>query len=154
LLQEASTVTAQAQALNTSEPTVAWNAALINLLLNEQSEAARNGSYPLLENIFYGNDEAALDVMRPYDPEEIFNQPTPLVQGTLAEGWEQEGLSKWILDLVNQATQIELELATVYFLRGRTKFLTYPTGSSSLAMSSVQLNSILKKHCFPKVWIT
>lgn len=132
LLQKAGAMIEQAQALDEQAPTITWNAALINLPLNEQSEQASTGPYPLLENIFYGNYEASLEVMRAYRPEEIFSQPTPLITGAVAEGWE-EALSEWILDLTNQAIEVEPELAPAYFLRGWARFLVESASPDVLA---------------------
>jgi hypothetical protein len=60
--------------------------------------------------------------MRSHGPEDIFSQPTPLITGSVAEGWEQ-AVSEWILNLSNQAIEVKPELAAAYFLRGWAKFL-------------------------------
>lgn len=132
LLQQAQAQIEQAQALDGQDTTVAWNAALINLLWQEQLEQAQQGPYPLLESVFYGNYENSLDVMRAYSPEEIFSQPTPLIAGTVAEGW-QESVSDWLLDLAGRAIEVEPELAPAYFLRGWGRFLAHPDSPEVLA---------------------
>lgn len=132
LLQQAESQIKQAQALDGQESTVAWNAALIDLLLQEQAESAQQGPYPLLENIFYGNYEASLELMRAYSPEEIFSQPTPLIVGTVAEMWE-ESVSDWLLGLTNWAIEVEPELAAAYFLRAWGEFLVNPDSPQVLA---------------------
>jgi hypothetical protein len=73
-----------------ADETVAWNAALIELIAETRAKAAQepDSPYPLLLNIFYGDYAAALELFRPYEPEQIFNPQTPLVAGTPAEGWE------------------------------------------------------------------
>ena len=132
LLQQARDQIEQAQALDGQDSTVAWNAALINLLWQEQQEQAQQGPYPLLESVFYGNYDHALQVMRAYSPEEIFSQPTPLIAGTVAEGW-QESVSDWLLDLAGRAIKVEPELAPAYFLRGWGRFLADPNSPEVLA---------------------
>ncbi len=68
--------------------TAAWNTVLIRLNGEAQQYALENEIYPILENLFYGDYLAAVEPFRVYTPEEIFAQPSVLVTGTVAEGWE------------------------------------------------------------------
>lgn len=97
--------------------TVAWNERLIRLHADARADQVRDGPYPLLDNIFYGDYAAALDLMRSRSVEAIFGQPTPLVAGTVAEGWEQS-LTDWIIQTTAPAIQAEPDLAAAFFLRG------------------------------------
>ncbi|MBE7550348.1 MAG: hypothetical protein HS126_04630 [Anaerolineales bacterium] len=121
----------QAVALDTQDPLVTWDAALIRLHAEERFGQAR-GPYPLLGNIFYGDYAAALDVMRPYSMEEIFGRPTPLITDTPAMGWEAE-LSQWIVDSATPALQAQPDLAAAYFLRGWARRLVNPNDPEVLA---------------------
>jgi len=121
----------QAVTLDGQDPVVTWNAALIHLHAEERAEQARE-PYPLLGNVFYGDYAAALEVMRPYSVEEIFDQPTPLVDGTPAMGWEAE-LSQWIIDSATSAVQVQPNLAAAFFLRGWARHLTNPDDPEALA---------------------
>lgn len=130
LWRDAQETITQAVALNGQDPVVNWNAALIRLHAEERAEARE--PYPLLGNVFYGDYAAALDVMRPYSVEEIFGQPTPLINETPAMGWEPE-LSQWIIDSTTPALQLQPDLAAAYFLRGWAKHLTNPDDPEALA---------------------
>lgn len=130
LWRDAQETISQAVALDGQDPVVNWNAALIRLHAEERAEARE--PYPLLGNVFYGDYEAALEAMRPYSVEEIFGQPTPLVNETPAMGWEPE-LSQWIIDSAAPALQLQPDLAAAYFLRGWARHLTNPNDPEALA---------------------
>lgn len=110
----------RAAALDAQNPVVGMNAVLIKLQAGQDKEA-----YPLLGHIFYGDYAAALEVLRPYPVEQIFARPTPLISGTVAEGWETE-LSQRIIDHSTRALQARPELAAAFFLRGWAKHLANP----------------------------
>jgi hypothetical protein len=101
---------------------LAWNRVLIDLNAGARAEEARSGVYPLLQNAFYGDYAAAVDVMRPYDPDQIWTLDTPLLVGTPAEGWEGD-LGYWISMTTNLALDVEPDLAPALFLRGWARFL-------------------------------
>jgi hypothetical protein len=115
-----------------SQSTVAWNAILIDLVAEARAEQALTGIYPLLQNVFYGDYAAALDGMRPYSPPEIWSLESPLVVGTVAEGWEM-ALSDWISWTTNLALGAEPDLAPAYFLRGWAAYLVNPDDPAVLA---------------------
>jgi hypothetical protein len=124
----------QALALDAQDETVAWNAALIRLT----AEARRppydyeSRGYPLLDRIFYGDYAAALDVVRDYSVEELFSQPSPLVTGTIAEGWE-DALGQHIQDSATLALQVQPDLTAAWFLRGWATHLVNPGSPEALA---------------------
>jgi hypothetical protein len=115
-----------------AEETVVWNRALIGLYAGFLAEQVGEGVYPLLENAFYGDYDAALDAMRPYSPEEIWGPETPLVVGTVAEGWEFE-LSTWISRTTNLALRARPELAGALFLRGWGAHLGTPGNEQTVS---------------------
>jgi hypothetical protein len=94
-----------------------WDVALIRLIGEARAEQAASGAYPLLDNLFYGDYEAAMELMRQYSPEEIFHPQTPLIDGTVAEGWEPD-MTYWITTTTTLALEARPDLATAYFLRG------------------------------------
>ncbi len=133
LLKDAlETINQAAAALNAQNPLVGMDAALIKLQANAQTEQGDEEAYPLLNRIFYGDYAAALEVLRPYPVEQIFAQPTPLITGTPAEGWETE-LSQRIIDSSTKALQVQPELAAAYFLRGWAKHLANPKDPNALS---------------------
>lgn len=108
-----------------SDETVAWNARLIALHAEARADQAQHGTYPLLEQIFYGDYAAALEVMRPFTIAELFAFPNPLISDTVAEGWESD-LSAWIVNTTLLAIQAEPDLAAAFFLRGWAIYLLDP----------------------------
>lgn len=113
----------EAMALDVEDQTVAWNAALIRL--TAQGRRDIEGVYPLLTNVFYGDYAAALNVMHPYTPDQIFDLATPLIVGTVAEGWEKE-LADWIIASTTSALEVKPDLAAAYFLQGWARYLKDP----------------------------
>lgn len=104
---------------------VTWNSLLIDLHADARAEQAQGGAYPLLDNVFYGDYAAAVDVMRPYSLEQIWELPSPLIDGTPAEGWEV-ALSDWISWTTRLALEVEPDLAPAHFLRGWAIHLIEP----------------------------
>lgn len=107
-----------------------WNAILIRLngearKAQADAAAAPDYPYPLLARLFYGDYPAAVDVMRGYTAGEIFGQPSALVSGTMAEGWEPT-LAGWITRTVEPALAVRPQLAEAYFLRAWGNWLANP----------------------------
>ncbi|MFB0537654.1 MAG: hypothetical protein ACETWR_22025 [Anaerolineae bacterium] len=124
----------QALALNAQDETVVWNTALIRLTAEARRPPYDYESigYPLLDRIFYGDYAAALDVMRAYSVEELFSQPSPLVVGTITEGWE-DALVQHIQTSTTEALQAQPDLAAAWFLRGWATHLSNPGSPEALA---------------------
>jgi hypothetical protein len=126
----------QARALGTQQTPwaeiVSWNEALIRLQAKALTDQLRDGQYPLLENVLYGDYAAAVDVMRAYSADEIWGPDTPLVKGTVAEGFELE-LSDWISRSANLALGVQPDLAPALFLRGWGAHLRSPDDAQALA---------------------
>ena len=112
----------------TQNPTVLWNNLLIGLTGGARAQHAQSGPYPLLGNIFYGDFEAALSLMRPFSPEQLFNTAGPLIAGTVAEGWERE-LSRWVIQSTSEWLQLRPDLSEGYFLRGWAEILADPAST-------------------------
>jgi uncharacterized protein YraI len=124
LWKDATALLDQVQISNATDPTFIWNA--IYIRLNAQSKQAvlndETVGYPLLDYIFYGDYTVAVDILRDYRVEKLFTQPSPLVVGTVAEGWE-EALADWIIRSAERALQLRPGLAPAYFLRAWATFL-------------------------------
>jgi hypothetical protein len=131
LWKDAQTMIGQAAARDPKDATVARNAGLIRLTAEAAAKGV-NGGYPLLGNVFYGDYDAALNVMRPFKPEDIFSATTPLVVGTAAQDWRRS-LSEWLLKATNLAITARPDLAAPYFLRGWGLYLTQPMAAGVLA---------------------
>lgn len=113
-------------------PMVFWNAELIRLHAEARAEQVREGPYPLLDTLFYGDYPATLEIVRPYAVEEIFAEPSALVAGTVAEGWEL-ALSDWMTNTTTLAIQARPDLAAAFFLRGLGLYLSDPGNPQVLA---------------------
>lgn len=96
--------------------TVFWNALLIDLIAESREEEVNHSQYPLLNLIFLGDYESAVDLMRSHKPWELFNAESVLVSQTAAEGWEKE-IQNWILLFTDKALEAEPDMAAAYFLR-------------------------------------
>ena len=120
---------AQRIATATAEPTdtftLEWDAALIRLYHDAWRDELVQTPYPLLTTIFYGDYARALDIMRGYTPDQIFNANTPLIDGTMAENNEQ-WLADYILRQVEPAIAAQPDLAAAYYLRAWATFLHNP----------------------------
>lgn len=115
-----------------SDPAATWAMALIRLTAERRAEAARTSTYPLLGNLFYGNYTAVMGILSGYSAEELFGLPSPLVEGTPAEGFRSELIER-ITVVTTRALARQPDLATAYFLRGWARFLANPAGTDSLA---------------------
>ena len=106
--------------------TLNWDYALIKLHADAAAEAAVTGPYPLLANVFYGDYETAVNLMRPYTPAQIFDATSsPLIVGTVAEGM-QDALANHLVSSADAALAVRPDLAPAYFLRGWGRFLLDP----------------------------
>ena len=131
LWKDAQATIDKAVALAPKDATVERNAALIRLTAEAAAKGVKGG-YPLLGNVFYGDYDAAIDLMRPYKPEQIFSPATPLVVGTIAQDW-RSSLSEWLLKSTNMAIAAQPDLAAAYFLRSWGLYLMQPTAAGVLA---------------------
>jgi tetratricopeptide (TPR) repeat protein len=118
------------------DETLIWNVAYLRLIGTErQAEAQESTAYPILTHIFYGDFDAAVDILRDAGADAIFIPASPLTQGTVAEGWETV-LADWVINAVDPALALQPELAAAYFLRGWATYLK--TGSEPAALTDVQ----------------
>ena len=133
LWQQAQETINQAVLFDKQDKTLQRNAMIINLHANAfQRQAKNEDSYPLLGNIFYGDYEATLQIMRPYSVTTLFDPETPLIKGTKAEMYQAD-LAQAITETVTVALQVEPNLAEAYFLRAWATYLITPTNPAILA---------------------
>jgi len=101
---------------------VKWNAVKINLIADARNAAVEDSPYPILSQIFYGDYDAAVDIMREYSPEEIFNKDSPLLVDTIAEKY-RKSLYNHVVSFSSKALNADPDLASAYFLRGWVKYI-------------------------------
>jgi hypothetical protein len=119
-----------------SNEAINWNYGLIKLHADALAAHALDSGYPLLTQVFYGDYAAAVDLMRPYRPEQLFTAATPLVAGTVAETWIPQ-LSGNITTSATSALLVQPDLAAAYFLRGWAEYLEDPVKRLPQAKSDV-----------------
>jgi hypothetical protein len=125
LWKEAEQTIKQADALDSQNETIGWNAILINLQAAARAQAITSSAYPLLSQIFYGDYPAALKIVQALHPRDVFNQQTPLVVDTVVDD-NREALKDWIMSFTDKALQAEPDLAAAYFLRGWALYIWDP----------------------------
>jgi hypothetical protein len=112
-----------------------WNMALLRI--NEEAKRARlelpEPAYALLDRIFYGDYAGAVALFRPYAPEVMFAPASPLVAGTVAEGWE-ESLAGWAERSASAALAVMPELAPAHFVQGWAAWLVGNRAGALAAM--------------------
>ena len=138
LWKEAMAAVDEGRQLKLDDPTFEWNGIVIELNAEAKRKAADDPEfgYSILDQIFYGDYEAAVDVMRAYAPDEIFTLDTPLIIGTAAEG-STELLADWITRTATSALSVQPELAPAHYLRGWASYLA--TQDPELAVRAVAL---------------
>jgi hypothetical protein len=105
--------------------TLNWNYAMIKLHADAMAADSTSGTYPLLSRVFYGDYAAAVDLMRPHAPAQIFDPAGPLIAGTVAEGLE-DLLSGYIIESADAALGVKPDLAEAYLMRGWARYLVDP----------------------------
>jgi hypothetical protein len=131
LWKDAQAAIEQAKTLKADHPIVRWNAGLIDLHAQAYRDQVQAQSFPLLNNLFYGDYAAALNVLRAYPPDQIFSPTGPVISGTVADGWIDQ-LAKSITDATNATLQVKPDLAAAYFLRGWATYLQNPGSPAAL----------------------
>lgn len=114
------------------EGSLLWNQALIRQTHDAHGAAIKDSAYPLLNKVFYGDYAGAVEDMRQYTPEQIFATASPLISGTVAEGWEQD-LAQYISKSADAALAAKPDLAPAYFVRAWGENLATPGSEQVLA---------------------
>ena len=95
-----------------------------------QDAQAVDHPYPLLAQIFYGDYPTAVGLMQVYTVTEVFAQPSALISGTVATGWEGV-LADWITTTTSTAIDVNPRLADAFFVRGWGKWLGGVTAATT-----------------------
>lgn len=123
LWQEALAALEEAAVFSYTEPALEWNLIYVRLNGEARRDAAANQpAYPLLTHLFYGDYEAAIEIMRTVGADALFIPESELVVGTVAQDWEST-LADWIVQTVTPALELKPDLAAAYFLRGWAAYL-------------------------------
>ncbi len=98
-----------------------WDEAIIGLHAQALAET-RTIDYPLIQQVFYGDYAAAVEIMRQFKPEEIFSAESPLVSDPGVQPFV-ESLSQHLVESATHALEVEPDLAAAYFIRGWGEYL-------------------------------
>ena len=136
LWKDALSAIEEGRLLGFDDPTFEWNGVVIQLNTEAKRDVADDPTigYPILDQMFYGDYDAAVDVMREFGPSEIFTLDTPLIVGTTAEG-STELLADWITRTATLALSVQPELAPAHYLRGWAAYLS--TQDPEIALQEV-----------------
>lgn len=108
-----------------------WDYTLIRLHA-EALQATLDTEWPLIQQVFYGDYAAAVDILRAYKPEEIWRPDSPLVADPLVEPFI-DSLSANLVESATHALEVEPGLAAAWFIRGWGEYLADPASAQARA---------------------
>jgi hypothetical protein len=111
-----------AAAVDAANEVVHWDGALIRLTAEGRTGAARESELPLLGFVLAGAYDDAVDLLRGYTPEELFDDPDMWLAGTPAEGRIVE-FAQLLIDYADRAIAAPQENAGAYFIGGVGRYL-------------------------------
>jgi len=101
---------------------ISWLQIAIDRVAAARLAQAGADAQPLVTNVLAGEYDAAVDLMRPLDPAEVFDPFGPLLAGTAAEGWESLA-GEYLADYATRALIVEPDLASAYIVRAVGRML-------------------------------
>ncbi len=112
-------------------PQDSWNVALIERMIDLR-RPSREDPYPFLSAIFYGDYDAAVDLMRVYDVDVLINPNGAFFVGTPAEGFVDAVV--WnVVGFTTIALEQDSTLTSAQFLRGWANTLLEPRNPAGIA---------------------
>ncbi|HRW09588.1 MAG TPA: hypothetical protein P5121_31020 [Caldilineaceae bacterium] len=118
LWKDAQALLDEAMLFSYTEPAFQWNLLYVRVNAEaRQAAAAEEGAYPLLSQVFYGDYAAAVATMQELGAAGLFTPETPLIVGTVAEGWQAEVADR-LTSNASAALEAQPGLAAAYFVRG------------------------------------
>ena len=99
-----------------------WLMTALQLTAAGRAEQAQSGIYPLLDHLFYGEYDAAIDAMRTYTPEELLDAAGPLLTGTPADG-NGEALFATVAGTAELALTAQPDAPEALLLRGWARMM-------------------------------
>ncbi len=96
---------------------VFWLYTLIERVAEPRLADAGADQQPFMTNILAGEYEAAVDLMRPYEPAVALDPNGPLIAGTVAEGSWADATAAWTLDYSERALALAPDLAAAHAVR-------------------------------------
>ena len=115
----------EAAAVDAANEVVHWDGALIRLTAEGRMAAARESELPLLGLVLAGAYEDAVDLLRGYTPEELFDGADVWLASTPAEGRIEE-FAQLLIDYSDRAVAEREDGAAAYFIGGVGRYLRDP----------------------------
>ena len=113
----------------------AHNAELVRFLGEARRELTRSEplDFTLLRKLFYGDYEAAVDELRPYEIADLLDPvpESPLFAGTVAEGFD-ETIAEYIIRYATDALAVQPDNAAAHYLLGWAQNLLDRTDPAAL----------------------
>ena len=141
LWRQAAEVASLAASQAPSFDEVRWLSILINRMASARLSYAGSPGQPVLTNVFAGEYEAAVDLMRELNPAEAFALDGPLIVGTAAEQ-SLTTLAVNLLDYTERAVAVDSERASIYVVRALGFTIASPdrlTEARSAMQTAVEL---------------
>ena len=124
------TTSGELAALDTeTRDVIGWDTAIIRVT-SDAMQAEFDGGYPLLAHVFFGDYGGAVDLLREQTPEEIYTAASPLIIGTVAEGWTPQ-LAENLVDSANSALAAQPDLAAAYLIKSWGEYLADPASTAA-----------------------
>src|SRR5690606_21769686 len=103
-----------------------WLHTLIERVAQGRLAEAGAPHQPFMTDVLAGEYEAAVALMRPYDPAVALAPDGPLIEGTVAEDQWGEATALWTLDYTERAIAIAPELAAAHAVRAFGLLMEHP----------------------------
>ena len=113
------------------DDTVAWNIrhTLANAGRRRLEFEMRLDLFPLAPSLFYGDYDAAVDLLRSYAAGDLFATPSALIAGTVADGWA-DSFGQRMVQMAGRVIAYDDQRANAYFIRALGAYLADPAGSA------------------------
>ena len=133
LLQDAKSAIDSISEDATLPDAIKWNKILINFILKERTNAQNSyDPFPLLSSFFIGDYAEVVKMMRSHTPQELFNTPSVLVTGTMAEG-NEASMGERLVKMTTAALVVKPNSAEAYYIRAWGKYLINPDDTTIIA---------------------
>lgn len=106
-----------ARLLAADDETIRWNAIVIVENAQQRLGYTSEATYPFLQFVFAGDWDGAVRLLRDVPLAQLFSSSSPIIAGTVAEGWEDALVSE-ILRVTSAARFAGADVAALEFLRG------------------------------------
>jgi Tol biopolymer transport system component len=121
-----------ADGLDGLDDTVAWNIrhTLVNAGRRRLEFESRLDLFPLAPSLFYGDYDAAVDLLRSYAAGDLFATPSALIAGTVADGWA-DSFGQRMVQMADRVIAYDDRRANAFFIRALGAYLADPAAAAA-----------------------